>query len=667
MLTTKNSSPRRRCFGWASLGLVLLSACQPPGPQALLEGERLLQEGKYAEAVEKLQVATRLLPQNAQAWNHLGLAYHGSGRWTEAIRMYQWALARDRNLAAARYNLGCLFLEQNNLALAISELTTFTVLQPKVAFGWVKLGTAQLRNRKIDESERSFLAAIKLDPQLPEALNDLGIIQVQRKRPAEAVKYFSEALRRQADYAPALLNMASVLHHSLNNRALALQKYREYLALNPPGAQAAAVQEVVRTLALELHPPPRMTATNQITQPPSVPPNAPPPANVKTQLVAASAPPVAPPAPTNRSNPVAAVPLAKADAKPAPKPENPPGAAQPIAPPAKTELAEKAPAPPPGPPPSKEETKPEPPPKGEVVRVPEEPAPKAAQDVVINVPPSPPSPAREPVPTVAPEPLPEQPSEIGEGPSATGLRSQRKPTLLQRINPLSWFRSGNKAAPASAPAAKVETKLARAEPVESRPATSENAPLVTGNSAARASALVPEQPPRPRYPYRAHAKPLEGNRQEAEKVLAKGVPAHQERRLLDAIKAYREAVRLDPSYFEAHYNLGLAAYEAKNLPQALASLEEAVSIDPASAHARYQFGVALQQANYPEDAALEWQKLLSDHPDETRAHFALANLCAQQLNQKDLARQHYRKVLELDPRHAQALHIRYWLAANPPP
>ena len=150
-------------------------------------------------------------------------------------------------------------------------------------------------------------------------------------------------------------------------------------------------------------------------------------------------------------------------------------------------------------------------------------------------------------------------------------------------------------------------------------------------------------------------------------MLAKGVQAHQERRLLDAIKAYREAVRLDPSYFEAHYNLGLAAYEAKNLPQALASLEEAVSIDPASAHARYQFGVALQQANYPEDAALEWQKLLSDHPDETRAHFALANLCAQQLNQKDLARQHYRKVLELDPRHAQALHIRYWLAANPPP
>ncbi len=621
MLTTKNSSPHWRCFGGAILGLVLLSACQPPGPQALLEGERLLREGKYAEAEEKLQAATRLLPQNAQAWNHLGLAYHGAGRWTKAVQMYQGALARDRNLAAARYNLGCLYLEQNNLALAITELTTFTVLQPKVAVGWVRLGTAQLRSRRIDESEKSFLAAVKLDPQLPEALNDLGIIQVQRKRPGEAMNYFNEAMRRQPNYAPALLNMASVLHHSLNNRALALQKYRAYLSLNPPAAQAAAVQKIVRALELEWHTPPRLAETN---------------------------------------------PLTKADAKPATKPEPSPNVAQWVAPTAKTEPADKAPIPPPeGLPPSKVEPKPEPPQKVEVVQVPEEPAPKAAQDVVISVPPPPP--ANELAPPVTLEPLPEQPAEVVKTPSASGLRSRQKPTLVQRINPLSWFRSANKSGPTSAPPARAETKLARAETGESRPATSESAPLLANVPASRDVALVPEQRPRPRYSYHLHSQQAEGNRLEAQRVLAKGVQAHQERRLLDAMKAYGEAAKLDPSYFEAHYNLGLAAYEAKSLPQALASLEEAVSIEPASANARYHFGVALLQANYPEDAAHELQKLLADQPGETRAHFALANLCARQLNRKDLARQHYRKVLELDPRHAQALHIRYWLAAHPPP
>ncbi|MBI4325291.1 MAG: tetratricopeptide repeat protein [Chloroflexi bacterium] len=667
MLTTKNSSSRRPRLGWAVLGLVLLSGCQPPGPQALLEGERLLQAGKYTEAVEQLQVATRLLPQNAQAWNHLGLAYHGSGRWAEAIRTYQWALARDRNLAAARYNLGCLYLEQNNLTRAISELTSFTMLQPNVAAGWVKLGTAQLRAGKSDDSEKSFLAAIKLDPQLPEALNDLGIIQVQRKRPGEALKYFNEALRRQPDYAPAVLNMASVLHHSLNNRSLALQRYKDYLALNPPVAQAAAVQQVVRTLDLELPSASRLTSTSQVTQPLSVPPKAPPPATARTQLVVASAAPVGPPAQTNQSPLPATAPVIKTDSKQAAKPESSPAIAQAMAPPAKRALAEKAPTPSSEPPaPSRVETKPEPPPKVEVVRLAEEPAPKAAQDIVINVAPPAPAPATEPVPTVTPTPLPEPTKEVAEAASVADVRSRRKPTLLHRINPLSWFRSGNKSTPASTPAAKVETELAKAAPAETKAATSENAPL-TNDAVARAPALVPDQPARPRYPYQPHSRPAQGHRLEAEKVLAKGVLAHQERRLLDAIKAYREATRLDPSYFEAHYNMGLAAYEAKNLPQALASLEEAVSLDPASANARYQFGVALQQANYSEDAAHELQQLLADHPDETRAHFALANLCAQQLNRKDLARQHYRRVLELDPRHAQALQIRYWLAAHPPP
>src|SRR2546422_10661192 len=93
------------------LGVVLtagLAGCMPPGPRAVVDGERLMREGKYDRAVQELKTATELLPQNAKAWNYLGLAYHHAGQWTNATQAYRRALRLDQNLAAARYNLGCL-------------------------------------------------------------------------------------------------------------------------------------------------------------------------------------------------------------------------------------------------------------------------------------------------------------------------------------------------------------------------------------------------------------------------------------------------------------------------------------------------------------------------------------------------------------------------------
>ena len=82
--------------------------------------------------------------------------------------------------------------------------------------------------------------------------------------------------------------------------------------------------------------------------------------------------------------------------------------------------------------------------------------------------------------------------------------------------------------------------------------------------------------------------------------------------------------------------------------------------------ARYNFALVLKQANYLADAVNELERLLASYPNETRANLALGNLYAQQFHQPAKARQHYLKVLEVDPRHPQAGAIRYWLAANPP-
>src|SRR5215831_1974994 len=171
--------------------VTLFAACAPPGPRALLQGKRLLEEGKYAEAVEKLRKATVLLGNtNAHAFNYLGLACQQAGLLPEAKKSYQRALALNRDLAEAHFNLGCLLLVENEADQAQTELTAYTLRRTTSPEGWAKLGTAQLRlgltgpaasrSTELSFAERSFYEALRLSPQNPETLNGLGVVKLRR-------------------------------------------------------------------------------------------------------------------------------------------------------------------------------------------------------------------------------------------------------------------------------------------------------------------------------------------------------------------------------------------------------------------------------------------------------------------------------------------------------
>ncbi|MBC8094832.1 MAG: tetratricopeptide repeat protein [Akkermansiaceae bacterium] len=260
MVTTKN---------WALKSSVVLLAlafvmtgCTPKGPRALLDGKKLVEQGRYEEAVEKLRLATSLIGTNAAAWNYLGLAYHHSGQAASAEQAYLKALTLDRNLAEAHYNLGCLRFEEQRFDPARAELIAFTALRGNSIEGWLKLAAAQLKLRDLSGAEKSFNEALRLDRQSAEALNGRGVIQLQRREAREAARSFDDALRSQPGYPPALLNLAIVNHSYLNNRSQALQIYRTYLALSPPPENAEAVKATVQALDQELHPPARLAAVS---------------------------------------------------------------------------------------------------------------------------------------------------------------------------------------------------------------------------------------------------------------------------------------------------------------------------------------------------------------------------------------------------------------------
>ncbi len=554
MLTTKKRIAPLPALALAFLAVALFAGCAPPGPRAVLDGERLIRDGKYSLAVPELEKAVQLLPRDARVWNHLGLAYHGAGQFGEAVKAYQQALALDRNLVVVHYNLGCLHLEQNNLPAALAALISYTGLQANSAAGWTKLATAQLRARQLDLAEKNFTQALKLNPRSPEAQNGLGVAYFHRRRYPDAFRQFSAALREQAGYAPALLNAAIVSQQHLNNRTLALQKYQEYAALQPTPPNAPAVEQITRQLEAELRPPSRLPNTNSTTQL----------ASLTNQL--------------QTSTQIASKPLGS------------PGVGRPSG--------------------------------------------------------------------TTPPPASALPAPIVGSTSAPPARSVAQPTLPSKVEVV---------------------QLTDDEPIKPARDVLPNAAFAT-NAAGTTRLTQPFQSNRPaavnetgqsnppavieRYKYHSLGLPKAGNRGEAQRLLAQGVQAQERNRLSEAIEAYKTAAKADPSFFDAHYNLGVAVYEFGDLAQTLLAYEHALAVNPVSVKARFNFAVALQKAGYVRDAAKELETLLSNDPDEPRAHFALANLYAQQLGLPREARKHYQRVLDLEPQHAQATAIRFWLEAN---
>jgi tetratricopeptide (TPR) repeat protein len=288
--------------------------------------------------------------------------------------------------------------------------------------------------------------------------------------------------------------------------------------------------------------------------------------------------------------------------------------------------------------------------KVEVVTLPAEPVIKSAQDLA-----QPKAHSEQPsvenvsAPTNATPASPGSPVKMAENKSA-------KHGLLQRMNPLNLFRGEEK---------KEKSSSASYAPSARPPVAVTNRPAVSNVEVTVKPPPPPPPKPLPRYVYLAPPQPSAGNRAAAQVEFARGLEAQRAHNISAAIQAYRSAIQIDPSFFEAYYDLGLAEADAGEVSKALAAYQTALVIRPDSVEARYSFALALQQVNFPVDAAIEMEKVAAVQPNDVRAHLMLGLVYAQRLHQPDKARQHYLKVLELDPQNSQAGAIRYWLGTNP--
>jgi len=123
----------------------------------------------------------------------------------------------------------------------------------------------------------------------------------------------------------------------------------------------------------------------------------------------------------------------------------------------------------------------------------------------------------------------------------------------------------------------------------------------------------------------------------------------------EAIKQYREGLRINPKNALAHNNLGNALAQKGLFEGAIREYREAIQLDPYYTMAYYNLGIALSKKGLPDEAIKEYRHALKTDPQFIEAHMSLG-MAFFKRGLLDEAIKKYREALNINPWYAEAYH-----------
>jgi predicted Zn-dependent protease len=223
------------------------------------EGQALIGQKRYAEAIEKLRAMTVAEPSFAPGWYGLALAARRAGNCSAAIPAYRRYAALRPTEAEPYFGLGLCLRDTGDRAAAVTALRRFLALEQRpeqakwidtarslvatleaappaaaTARGTTAYEEAQrLRDGgQVEAALRKLAEATTLDPDLMAARAAWGELLVKIHREAEAVAVFRAAVDRNPQYSLAWYELAFALRET-GRFAESVDAYRRYIPLRP--------------------------------------------------------------------------------------------------------------------------------------------------------------------------------------------------------------------------------------------------------------------------------------------------------------------------------------------------------------------------------------------------------------------------------------------------
>ncbi|MDH4234168.1 MAG: tetratricopeptide repeat protein, partial [Gallionella sp.] len=203
-------------------------------------GVLYLKKGDVRRALDYFNQAINTTPVDTSALFNRALALSRSGRSLEALEAYRTLLARQPGHFEGQYNLAIQLIKQGDKTAGAAALEAAARLasgERKVR-ALYSLGLARRDLNQLAEAASAFEAAIRLKPASPQLRVALATLEPDSPEgKARALAQYRKILELEPNYAPALVNMASILN-AQHKRRDAERALRQAIQFDPEYARA---------------------------------------------------------------------------------------------------------------------------------------------------------------------------------------------------------------------------------------------------------------------------------------------------------------------------------------------------------------------------------------------------------------------------------------------
>jgi tetratricopeptide (TPR) repeat protein len=183
------------------------------------------------KAVAKAQVASELDPTSAEAFAQLGRSYDWNGQFNQALEAARKAVEFDPNHADARASLAEVYLDLERLDEAVSEAQLAVQLDEESAEAHRSLGWVYFFREQFPEALSELDKAAQLEPKLWVRQHDLASMRRRSEAYVEAIIAYQRAieLRPHAQSYGGL----GICYYELGQYEYALTNLQKAIELNP--------------------------------------------------------------------------------------------------------------------------------------------------------------------------------------------------------------------------------------------------------------------------------------------------------------------------------------------------------------------------------------------------------------------------------------------------
>ncbi|HAJ78636.1 MAG TPA: hypothetical protein DCO75_02595 [Fibrobacteres bacterium] len=216
----------------------LFSSARSESVEELMsQGNGLLANGAYGEAITVFRKVVSKDPSNFEAQSNLAFAYLSSERYSNAVTEYKRALGLQPRNALCWQNMGFAYDKIGKRSNAIEAIHRSIELDPHNIDARMNLAAFHEDAKQYDKAIAEYEAVIQIDgAHRGEAYSNISRCMLEKGNVAGARKYLNDALATNPENADAHWQLGNIFWKKENKKEDALKEYKAAVTIEPNSA-----------------------------------------------------------------------------------------------------------------------------------------------------------------------------------------------------------------------------------------------------------------------------------------------------------------------------------------------------------------------------------------------------------------------------------------------